>query len=131
MSCWRGSSGSSACSPSEGLFDVDRKRRLPFLPGTIGLVCGRGSAAERDVLENAKRRWPAVQFSVEAVAVQGPYAVAEVVAALQTLDADPLVDVIVVARGGGSVEDLLPFSDETMLRAAADLPHAARQRDRP
>jgi exodeoxyribonuclease VII large subunit len=104
---------------SEGLFDVDRKRRLPFLPGTIGLVCGRGSAAERDVLENAKRRWPAVQFRVVAVAVQGPYAVAEVVAALQTLDADPLVDVIVVARGGGSVEDLLPFSDETMLRAAA------------
>src|SRR5665213_259964 len=104
---------------AEGLFDADRKQPLPFLPGTIGLVCGRGSAAERDVLENAKRRWPAVQFRVEAVAVQGPYAVAEVVAALQALDADPLVDVIVVARGGGSVEDLLPFSDETMLRAAA------------
>jgi exodeoxyribonuclease VII large subunit len=104
---------------SEGLFDRDRKRELPFLPGTIGLVCGRGSAAERDVLENAKRRWPAVQFRVEAVAVQGPYAVAEVVAALQVLDADPLVDVIVIARGGGSVEDLLPFSDETMVRAAA------------
>jgi exodeoxyribonuclease VII large subunit len=104
---------------SEGLFDADRKRRLPFLPGTVGLVCGRGSAAERDVLENAKRRWPAVQFRVEAVAVQGPYAVAEIVNAVHVLDADPQVDVIVIARGGGSVEDLLPFSDEALLRAAS------------
>jgi exodeoxyribonuclease VII large subunit len=104
---------------SEGLFDTDRKRRLPFLPGTVGLVCGRGSAAERDVLENAKRRWPAVQFRVEAVAVQGPYAVAEIVNAVHILDADPQVDVIVIARGGGSVEDLLPFSDEALLRAAS------------
>jgi exodeoxyribonuclease VII large subunit len=104
---------------SEGLFDADRKRRLPFLPGTVGLVCGRGSAAERDVLENAKRRWPAVQFRIEAVAVQGPYAVAEIVNAVQSLDADPQVDVIVIARGGGSVEDLLPFSDEALLRAAS------------
>lgn len=104
---------------SEGLFDADRKRRLPFLPGTVGLVCGRGSAAERDVLENARRRWPAVQFRVEAVAVQGPYAVAEIVNAVHLLDADPRVDVIVIARGGGSVEDLLPFSDEALLRAAS------------
>jgi exodeoxyribonuclease VII large subunit len=104
---------------AEGLFDADRKRPLPFLPGTVGLVCGRGSAAERDVLENAKRRWPAVQFRVVAVAVQGPYAVTEVIAALQTLDADDQVQVIVIARGGGSVEDLLPFSDEALLRAAA------------
>jgi exodeoxyribonuclease VII large subunit len=104
---------------AEGLFDADRKQRLPFLPGTVGLVCGRGSAAERDVLENAKRRWPAVQFRVEAVAVQGSYAVTEVIAALQTLDSDPAVQVIVIARGGGSVEDLLPFSDEALLRAAA------------
>ena len=104
---------------AEGLFDADRKRALPFLPGTVGLVCGRGSAAERDVLENAKRRWPAVQFRVEAVAVQGPYAVTEIIAALQTLDADGAVQVIVIARGGGSVEDLLPFSDEALLRAAA------------
>jgi exodeoxyribonuclease VII large subunit len=104
---------------AEGLFDADRKQPLPFLPGTVGLVCGRGSAAERDVLENAKRRWPAVQFRVEAVAVQGPYAVSEVIAALQTLDADAAVQVIVVARGGGSVEDLLPFSDEALLRAVA------------
>jgi exodeoxyribonuclease VII large subunit len=104
---------------SEGLFDADRKRPLPFLPGTVGLVCGRESAAERDVLENAKRRWPAVQFRVEAVAVQGPYAVAEIVNALHVLDADPQVEVIVIARGGGSVEDLLPFSDEALLRAAS------------
>jgi exodeoxyribonuclease VII large subunit len=104
---------------AEGLFDADRKRPLPFLPDAVGLVCGRGSAAERDVLENAKRRWPAVQFRVVAVAVQGPYAVTEVIAALQTLDADDQVQVIVIARGGGSVEDLLPFSDEALLRAAA------------
>jgi exodeoxyribonuclease VII large subunit len=104
---------------SEGLFDAGRKRRLPFLPSTIGLICGRESAAERDVLENARRRWPAVQFRVEAVAVQGSYAVSEIVKALQTLDADPQVDVIVIARGGGSVEDLLPFSDEALLRAAS------------
>ena len=83
-------------------------------------MCGRGSAAERDVLENAKRRWPAVQFRVEAVAVQGPYAVAEIVGAVQALDADKQIDVIVIARGGGSVEDLLPFSDETLLRAVSD-----------
>jgi exodeoxyribonuclease VII large subunit len=105
---------------AEGLFDADRKRPLPFLPNTIGLICGRGSAAERDVLENASRRWPAVRFRVEAVAVQGPYAVAEVVKALRALDADADVDVIVVARGGGSVEDLLPFSDEAMIRAASE-----------
>ena len=105
---------------AEGLFAADRKRRLPFLPNTIGLICGRGSAAERDVLENASRRWPAVRFRVEAVAVQGPYAVAEVVKALRALDADQDVDVIVIARGGGSVEDLLPFSDEAMIRAASD-----------
>ncbi|MDQ1539355.1 MAG: exodeoxyribonuclease large subunit [Actinomycetota bacterium] len=104
---------------AEGLFAADRKRRLPFLPGTVGLICGRESAAERDVLDNARRRWPAVQFRVEPVAVQGPYAVTEVVRSLQVLDADPLVDVIVIARGGGSVEDLLPFSDEALIRAVS------------
>ena len=104
---------------AEGLFEPARKRPLPFLPGTVGLVCGRGSAAERDVLENARARWPAVRFTVENVAVQGVYAVTEVVAALGRLDRDPEVDVIVVARGGGSVEDLLPFSDEAMVRAVA------------
>ena len=104
---------------SEGLFSAERKRLLPFLPGVIGLICGRDSAAERDVMQNASRRWPAVRFRVEQTAVQGPYAVAEVIDALHRLDADPEVDVIVITRGGGSLEDLLPFSDETLIRAVA------------
>jgi exodeoxyribonuclease VII large subunit len=102
---------------SEGLLAADRKRALPFLPRRVGLVCGRASAAERDVVENARRRWPAVQFAVREVAVQGPNAVTEVCAALRELDADPAVDVIVITRGGGSLEDLLPFSNETLVRA--------------
>jgi exodeoxyribonuclease VII large subunit len=104
---------------AEGLFAADRKRPLPFLPRRIGLITGRSSAAERDVVENAQRRWPSVEFRIEAVAVQGPYAVTEVVEALARLDVDPEVDVIVIARGGGSMEDLLPFSDETLVRAVA------------
>ena len=104
---------------SEGLFSAERKRALPFLPGVIGLICGRDSAAQRDVMQNASRRWPAVRFRVEQTAVQGPYAVAEVIDALHRLDADPEVDVIVITRGGGSLEDLLPFSDETLIRAVA------------
>jgi exodeoxyribonuclease VII large subunit len=104
---------------AEGLFASARKRPLPFLPALVGLVCGRESAAERDVLRNAARRWPAVRFRVEQVPVQGAHAAAEVIAALQRLDADPAVDVIIVARGGGSIEDLLPFSDEELVRAAA------------
>ena len=104
---------------AEGLFAAERKRPLPFLPGVVGLICGRDSAAERDVLRNAARRWPAVRFRVRQVAVQGPYAVTEIVDALHALDADPAVDVIIVARGGGSIEDLLPFSDETLVRAVA------------
>jgi exodeoxyribonuclease VII large subunit len=103
----------------EGLFAPERKRPLPFLPRMVGLICGRDSAAERDVRENAAQRWPAVRFRVRQVAVQGPYAVAEVVDALQELDADRDVDVIIVARGGGSIEDLLPFSDEALIRAVA------------
>ncbi|MDQ2812795.1 MAG: exodeoxyribonuclease VII large subunit [Actinomycetota bacterium] len=104
---------------SEGLFSAERKRVLPFLPGVIGLICGRDSAAQRDVMQNAGRRWPAVRFRVEQTAVQGQYAVSEVIDALQRLDGDPEVDVIVIARGGGSLEDLLPFSDETLIRAVA------------
>ena len=104
---------------AEGLFAADRKRPLPFLPGVVGVVCGRASAAEKDVVENGRRRWPAVRFRVEEVAVQGPTAVTEVTAALQRLDADPEVDVIVVTRGGGSLEDLLPFSNEALVRAVA------------
>ncbi|HEU5157935.1 MAG TPA: exodeoxyribonuclease VII large subunit [Streptosporangiaceae bacterium] len=104
---------------AEGLFRSERKRPLPFLPGRVGLICGRDSAAERDVLENARRRWPAVRFTVENTAVQGSYAVPEIMEALRTLDGDPEIDVIIVARGGGSVEDLLPFSDEALVRAVA------------
>ena len=103
----------------EGLFDRDRKRPLPFLPRRVGLVCGRASAAERDVVENALRRWPATRFEIRQVAVQGTNAVQEVTAALVELDAHPEVDVVVIARGGGSVEDLLPFSNETLVRAVA------------
>jgi exodeoxyribonuclease VII large subunit len=104
---------------AEGLFARERKRPLPFLPGIVGLVTGRASAAERDVLENARRRWPAVRFDVREVAVQGHLAVEQVVGALRSLDAAAGVDVIVLARGGGSVEDLLPFSDELLCRAVA------------
>jgi exodeoxyribonuclease VII large subunit len=102
---------------AEGLFAPERKRRPPFLPGTVGLVTAPNSAAERDVLENSRRRWPAVRFAVRYAAMQGSTSAAEVMAALGRLDRDPEVDVIVVARGGGSVEDLLPFSDEGLLRA--------------
>lgn len=102
---------------AEGLFDARLKRPVPFLPARIGLITGRASAAEHDVTSVALTRWPAVQFAVRNTPVQGPHAVAEIVAALQALDADPSVDVIVLARGGGSVEDLLPFSDETLCRA--------------
>lgn len=104
---------------SEGLFDPERKRPLPFLPRRVGLVCGRASAAEKDVVENARRRWPSVRFEIREVAVQGQGAVQEVTAALADLDAHPEVDVVVIARGGGSVEDLLPFSNETLVRAVA------------
>ena len=104
---------------AEGLFAAERKRPLPFLPGQIGLICGRDSAAERDVLQNAARRWPAVRFRVEQVAVQGGRAVADVIDSLQRLDADPAIEVIIIARGGGSIEDLLPFSDESLIRAVA------------
>lgn len=104
---------------AEGLFAQERKRRLPFLPRGIGLITGRASAAEHDVLANAQNRWPAVKFHVVNTAVQGAKAVPQVVQALSDLDANPEVDVIVIARGGGSVEDLLPFSDETLCRAVA------------
>ncbi|MFI9030555.1 exodeoxyribonuclease VII large subunit [Streptomyces sp. NPDC053560] len=104
---------------AEGLFAAERKHPLPFLPQLIGLVCGRASAAERDVLENARHRWPAVRFEVRNVAVQGIHAVPQVVEAVRELDARPDVDVIIVARGGGSVEDLLPFSDEQLVRTVS------------
>jgi exodeoxyribonuclease VII large subunit len=101
---------------AEGLFADSRKLPLPFLPRKIGLICGRASAAEHDVVENAKRRWPAVAFEIREVAVQGSNAVTEVSSAIKELDAMPDVDVIIVTRGGGSFEDLLPFSDEGLIR---------------
>lgn len=104
---------------SEGLFDASRKLPLPYLPRCIGLITGRGSAAERDVLSVAEDRWPHVHFKVINTAVQGAPAVPEVIAALEALDADPEVDVIIIARGGGSVEDLLPFSEEALQRAVS------------
>ncbi|ASR37979.1 exodeoxyribonuclease VII large subunit [Prauserella marina] len=104
---------------AEGMFSAQRKRKLPFLPKGVGLITGRASAAEHDVLVNAQARWPAVAFRIVNTAVQGVHAVPQIMHALSTLDADPNIDVIVIARGGGSVEDLLPFSDETLCRAVA------------
>jgi exodeoxyribonuclease VII large subunit len=104
---------------AEGLFDPRLKRPIPFLPNTVGLITGRASAAERDVTTVAAARWPGVRFAIRNTAVQGPTAVSRIVTALKELDTDPDVDVIVLARGGGSVEDLLPFSDETLCRTIA------------
>ncbi|TNM36639.1 exodeoxyribonuclease VII large subunit [Nocardioides albidus] len=104
---------------AEGLFAQERKRRLPAVPRRIGLVTAPKSAAERDVVENATRRWPAVAFTTAYASMQGQRSAAEVIEAVRRLDADPEVDVIVVARGGGSVEDLLPFSDEGLIRVVA------------
>ncbi|HLP22892.1 MAG TPA: exodeoxyribonuclease VII large subunit [Microbacteriaceae bacterium] len=105
---------------SEGLFDPSRKRAIPFLPNRIGLITGKDSDAEKDVIRNATLRWPNVQFEVVHAAVQGDRCVPEVLAALATLEANPEVDVIVIARGGGDFQNLLGFSDERLLRAVAD-----------
>ncbi|MBU6312036.1 MAG: exodeoxyribonuclease VII large subunit [Actinomycetales bacterium] len=104
---------------AEGLFAAERKRPLPFLPRRVGLISGRASAALTDVLVNARGRWPSVVFEVREVAVQGTTAVTAVIDALAELNALAEVDVIVIARGGGSVEDLLPFSNERLVRAVA------------
>lgn len=103
----------------EGLFSIDRKVALPVLPRKVGLICGRNTDAEKDVVENARRRWPAVEFEIREVTVQGAAAVVEVSAALRELESDSEVDVIIITRGGGSFEDLLPFSDESLVRLAA------------
>ncbi|NKE09990.1 MULTISPECIES: exodeoxyribonuclease VII large subunit [Kocuria] len=103
----------------EGLFDAERKKPLPPLPQRVGLITGRNSDAEKDVVRNARLRWPAVEFEIRNVAVQGTSAVRGVTGALEELDADPRVDVIIIARGGGAFEDLLPFSDESLIRAVA------------
>ena len=104
---------------AEGLFSADRKVALPLLPRKVGLICGRNTDAEKDVVENARRRWPAVEFEIREVAVQGAAAVVEVSAALRELEGIKEVDVIIITRGGGSFEDLLPFSDESLVRLAA------------
>ena len=106
---------------AEGLFAAERKRELPFLPRKIGLICGRASAAEKDVVENVERRWPGMSFEIREVAVQGSNAVVEVSQALIELDKISDVDVIIVTRGGGSFEDLLPFSDESLIRLVASI----------
>ncbi len=104
---------------AEGLFDAHRKKRLPFLPRAIGLVTGANSAAEKDVVTTCRSRWPGVNIELAHTVVQGPEAAAQVIEQLRRLDADPRIEVIVIARGGGSLEDLLPFSDEGLVRAVA------------
>lgn len=103
----------------EGLFDESNKVPIPEFPTTIGIVCGPGARAEGDIITNVNLRWPIVHFAVKYAHVQGPQCPAEVVQAIQELDADRAVDVIIVARGGGSFEDLIGFSDERVVRATA------------
>ena len=107
---------------AEGLFATDRKRRLPLLPRRIGLVTGNDAAAKRDVITTIQGRFPAANVLVAETYVQGPRAAAGIVDALRALCDSPGVDVIVLARGGGSFEDLLPFSDERLVRAVAACP---------
>lgn len=105
---------------AEGLTDPSRKQKLPFLPNCIGLITGKDSDAEKDVLQNAKLRWPDVQFKIINTKVQGDDAAPQIIAAIKKLDEDPAVDVIIIARGGGAFGDLLVFSDEALVRAAAN-----------
>lgn len=104
---------------AEGLFDLERKKPLPMFPRRIGLICGKDAKAKDDVIVNGLLRWEAATFEVREVLVQGPSSALQVSEAIAELDAHPEVDVIVVARGGGSTEDLLPFSDERLVRVAA------------
>jgi exodeoxyribonuclease VII large subunit len=104
----------------EGLTLAERKQPLPFLPNLIGLITGANSDAEKDVLQNAKARWPEVRFKIQHTPVQGDKAAPEIIKAIELLDANPEVDVIVLARGGGSFQDLLVFSDEKVVRAVAN-----------
>jgi exodeoxyribonuclease VII large subunit len=105
---------------AEGLTDPARKQPIPFLPNCVGLITGKDSDAEKDVLQNAKLRWPDVKFRVINTKVQGDDAAPQIITAIQALDADPEVDVIIIARGGGAFGDLLVFSDEKVVRAAAN-----------
>lgn len=103
----------------EGLTAIERKRPLPFLPQLVGLITGADSDAEKDVLQNSLLRWPEVKFKVRHTPVQGDKAAPEIIKAIKELDNDPEVDVIILARGGGSFQDLLVFSDEQVVRAVA------------
>jgi exodeoxyribonuclease VII large subunit len=107
---------------AEGLFADARKRALPFLPRRIGVVTGNDAAAKRDVVTTIRSRFPPASVLVAETYVQGPRAAAEIVAAIGALCEHPDVDVVVLTRGGGSFEDLLPFSDERVVRAVAECP---------
>ncbi len=107
---------------AEGLFDAERKRRLPALPRRIGVLTGSEAAAKRDIVSTATTRFPGVRLVVFETTVQGPRAPLAISGGLQTLAAQADLDVIILARGGGSFEDLLPFSDERVIRAVADSP---------
>ncbi len=106
----------------EGLFEQSRKRRLPHWPQRIGLVTGNDAAAKRDVLTTIAARFPPANVVVAETYVQGPKAAQAIVDALRTICDVPDVEVVVLARGGGSFEDLLPFSDERLVRAVASCP---------
>lgn len=102
---------------AEGLFDPRLKRPLPLLPSGIGLITGANSAAERDVIENVRLRWTTAPILTRHALMQGPQSAIQVIQALEAFNDDPDIDLIVIARGGGSIEDLLPFSDEALIRA--------------
>ncbi len=102
---------------AEGLFDRALKKRLPFLPREIGLITAKDSAAERDVVQHVTRRWPGAVIRIQYAQMQGVTSVQQVIDALSRLEKASEVDVVVIARGGGSLEDLLPFSDESLVRA--------------
>jgi exodeoxyribonuclease VII large subunit len=107
---------------AEGLFDASRKRPLPRLPRRVGLVTGNDAAAKKDVIAAITARFPPANLLVVETYVQGPRAARAIADALQTIAEAPEIDVVVLARGGGSFEDLLPFSDESLLRAIAACP---------
>ena len=107
---------------AEGLFAPERKRPLPRFPRRIGLVTGNDAAAKRDVIASVQARFPPARLVVAETFVQGPRAAEAVAGSLRTICAEPEVDVVVLARGGGSFEDLLPFSDERVVRAVAGCP---------
>jgi exodeoxyribonuclease VII large subunit len=111
-----------AALAAEGLFADERKRPLPFLPRRIGVVTGNDAAAKRDIVTTIRSRFPPASVLVAETYVQGPRAATEIVAAIGALCEHPDVDVVVLTRGGGSFEDLLPFSDERVVRAVAECP---------